>query len=461
MFLGIIPVAGSSHSSTETARRIDVVSEDGTPVPGAFVGVWRPGTLEIVASGTTAPDGKIMLNLSPEKSYDWTCSSFGFEAKTMQNAVSPPNPIILKKQQRLPWLSINRERRLANEQGETVRLMAHGGMTFDPDADRMVIRRMARVGMNANRLVFRSYNAGSVQNKAYIKGGKPLFRYIDGFGEKGVKLMIEDRVEEAKSYGMYTILDHHDMWIDDKNVMDEYENNKDVYAAWLDLWEYLAKRFKDEPAIAFYEVENEPAPRLSPGFVKRMHDEVIARIRKHDKKHIIAFGHGWGKTEQAMYLKSGVPFDPEKQLIYSLHHYYKGDPAARVAGKIKDAMGISPDAGKLNDGGLYRKVKTASDIAAKYNLPFWFGEFGYLDNYSYDTIQFIQSVYSFADRNSLSTSIWREPDLLGSPGKIQGSREEESGFSVKEECIRHAPRFPPSFFITNRNFGAPIGSRES
>jgi hypothetical protein len=296
----------------------------------------------------------------------------------------------------LPWIKIADDTKLITDENQYINIHAHGGLSSTLEEDLKGIIRLKLLGFNGFRLVFRTFNAETKNEPGiYLKtSGPPFNQTISGFTDEYINKYIVPKINLAKLLGMYVSLDHQEMMINDQKVSDKYEGNPDLYRAWLDVWQHLSEKFKDEPAVAFYEVQNEPGSTYSQDFVLKMHNDVIKLIRENDKNHIIAFGHSWANITQEFYLQKGIPDDPEKKLLYSMHHYYH----------------------KLSlkgDGGLAYKIAEAMNIGKKYKIPIWFGETGFDGNYDPDDIDMVEKWYDVADRNFISTCFERDDDIRG------------------------------------------------
>lgn len=372
-----------------------------------------------------------------------SASNYYYIGTSQQIAAS--RKINLVKAAPLPWIGIKDNTKLINSQNQYINIHAHGGLTYSLENDLMGIIRLKLLGFNGFRLVFRSFDTSSNELPGlYIKTkGIPFNKVISGFSDDYIDQYIMPKIKLAKLLGMYVILDHHNMFLNDKNMGDDYETNPTVYNAWLDMWKHLSLKFKDEPAIAIYEVQNEPGSKMSQDFVLKMHNDVIKLIRQNDTKHIIAFGHSWGNITEQFYLEKGIPQDPAHKLIYTMHHYYK----PRQPG-----------------GGLQQKMADAVRIGQKYKIPIWFGESGFKYDYGQPTQQMIEQWYDFADRNFISTSIWREDDVMG---RVNNSTDESflSAMSIKRRvflsetnnwnirCYRRDAADGKNYIITNPNAG--------
>jgi hypothetical protein len=129
------------------------------------------------------------------------------------------------------------------------------------------------------------------------------------------------------------------------------------------LWEAFARRYKEEPAVAGYNLVNEPeaadVSRLN-GFYCR----TAEAIRKIDPRHIL-FLEGNIYSQQLDPLDA--PFDAN--LVYSTHYYF--DPGLDAGEYPGTFRGQFYDRQRLKE--LYAE-RTA--FARRHNVPHWYGEFG-------------------------------------------------------------------------------------
>ena len=164
-----------------------------------------------------------------------------------------------------------------------------------------------KLGMNCIRLAI--YPNRHHSRKINLQKGD-INKFIDKY--------IAPEVQKIIDAGMYVILDDHRI----SNTLEQAYAN-------IPLWEALAKRYKDEPRIAVYELWNEPylLPKgLSPASAKdirKWYKDCIKAIRKHDKKHIIMvsdWNAGWGDATKSMWTPVNFrPDVPYNQVIFSKH----------------------------------------------------------------------------------------------------------------------------------------------
>lgn len=140
---------------------------------------------------------------------------------------------------------------------------------------------------------------------------------------------LEDFVDRAEEYGIYTILDLHGAYgsqngqdhsgqvIDAADDVHFYENETDI-ALTEKLWAAVAEHFRDDPAVAGYDLLNEPAEKN--GTTEQKHwivfDRLYDAIRAKDEKHIVIFESCWDEN--------GLPMPAEygwENCMYSFHHY--------------------------------------------------------------------------------------------------------------------------------------------
>ncbi len=176
----------------------------------------------------------------------------------------------------------------------------------------------AEMGFNVIRLPFTYMNLDFAAVTDYANAGKQYdFTVLDDF------------VETAAKYGMYTILDMHGAYgsqngqdhsgqiIGTAEEVDFYTNER-MISLTCDLWKAIAERYQDHPAVAGYDILNEPGEKA--GTTSKRHwdiyDRIYKSIRSVDKRHIVIFESCWdGKN---------LPHPSEygwKNCMYSFHHY--------------------------------------------------------------------------------------------------------------------------------------------
>lgn len=180
----------------------------------------------------------------------------------------------------------------------------------------------AEMGVNVIRLPF-SYMSldPEYDNVTKINGQKYNFSLLDNF------------VRKAESYGIYTMLDLHGAY-GSQNGMDhsgerienkidvDFFSNEEKQQKTIDLWAAIANRYKDDPAIAGYDILNEPAEHA--GTTTAQHweffDKVYEAIRAEDERHIVIFESCWDGPNLPRPEVYGW-----ENCMYSFHHYTSYD----------------------------------------------------------------------------------------------------------------------------------------
>ena len=177
----------------------------------------------------------------------------------------------------------------------------------------------------------------------------------DGFAR------IDQVVEWCREFHLYLILDMHDCpgGQTGDNIDDSYgypwllvsERSQQLFC---DIWQKIAKRYKNEPVILGYELMNEPIAHyfeddmaLLKGNLEPLMKRATAAIRQVDKKHVVLLGGAvWNSHFDCF---SDWTFD--SNIMYTCHRY-GGEP--------------TPDA-----------IRSYIDFRDKTNLPMYMGELGH------------------------------------------------------------------------------------
>ncbi len=183
---------------------------------------------------------------------------------------------------------------------------------------------------------------------------------------KGFRLT-DSLLSWCKANGLYLILDLHaapggqgnDLNISDRDpakpsLWQSEANRKKTIA----LWKKLAERYAHEPAIAAYDIINEPnwgfadtvndrngLKETGNGPLRQLMLEITRAIREVDTRHIIIIeGNGWGNNYNGIL----PPWD--NNMVLSFHKYWN-----------------------YND---QRSIQHILDMRDKYKMPVWLGETG-------------------------------------------------------------------------------------
>ena len=177
---------------------------------------------------------------------------------------------------------------------------------------------------------------------------------------------LDEFIEGAAKYGIYTILDLHGAYgsqngRDHSGEVVSSVNDRDFYrneikkSKTVALWRALAEHYLDNPAVAAFDLLNEPAEDEGPGNVTserhwEFYDRLYDAVREVDEDRIIIFESCWSATN----LPSPDVYGWEN-CIYSYHLYADNDGVAA-------------------QGPAYEKL--INDVkAADYGVPNYMGEF--------------------------------------------------------------------------------------
>lgn len=176
--------------------------------------------------------------------------------------------------------------RFVNEAGETVVLR---GVSFsDPD-------RLEKAG-RWNREYFEAahaWNANVVRFPVHPRWWRER-------GAADYLRLLDAGVRWATELGMYVIIDWHSIGnlATEQFTRDIYETTREET---FDFWRTIARRYADNPTVAFYELFNEPTTdggefgEASWSEHKALMEEIIAAIREHDSGTIpLITGFNWG-----------------------------------------------------------------------------------------------------------------------------------------------------------------------
>ena len=161
-----------------------------------------------------------------------------------------------------------------------------------------------------------------------------LIELCGGYNEEGINKFIDKYVDPEiqliKKQGMYIQLDLHDY--PQGRVHDDEAIIKFATDRYIPIWREFAKRYKDEPQIAVYEIWNEPYPadcvtalKDSPEWVamiRKFYIEAVKAIREFDQRHVIMasdYNAGWGTAWEVCWKEIGNDIDEYKNTCFSIH----------------------------------------------------------------------------------------------------------------------------------------------
>jgi hypothetical protein len=194
--------------------------------------------------------------------------------------------------------------------------------------------------------------------------------------------LLDRLVQWSKAEGIYLVLDMHaapggqtGTNIDDSSGYPWLFSDPEAQQQFLDTWQRIARRYRNEPTILGYDLLNEPIPNypslmvLNP-LLEPLYKRVSGVIRKYDKHHILILGGAqWDNNFDVF----GPPFDPNT--IYEWHRY-----------KV-----VTPD---------QNVVQRYVDFRQKYHVPVWLGESG---EHNDDWIAAFRTVL---EKNDIGWAFW-------------------------------------------------------
>ena len=231
------------------------------------------------------------------------------------------------------------------------------------------IRAMAELGFNSVRLPLCAW--------AFLPEEPEISWNEDSFQ------MLTDILDWCETYRVYAILDMHaapggqsalpcDDGIDNKpHMFTEPESRERTML----LWEELARRYGDRWIVAGYDLLNEPISVPNSWYLMpelaNFYEELIARLRKIDQKHIFFLEGATFSTNVEIFDRD---YDPEFHNWVLTTHLYGFSP------EVKD---------------LYKFLL----VSRRWNVPIWIGEGG-------SGLQDMTVFYELAAQYSISINLW-------------------------------------------------------
>ena len=278
------------------------------------------------------------------------------------------------------------------------------------------IRRIAELGFNSIRVPLNA--------RLFLsEGANPVYQ-AEGFA------LLDHLVSWCRKSGVYLIIDMHaapggqtgqniDDSIGDRlGLFDDPENQDRLVA----LWVKIASLYKDDPAVAAYDLLNEPLPERTGAELKYknqlepLYRRITTAIRKVDQKHMITIeGANWA-TDWSVFT---TRFDDN--LVYQFH-FYCWDKQTR-----------------LNDINQYLNARR------RLGAPLWAGETGERD----DAIYWGTTDY-FESRN-IGWCFW--PWKKMATGNTPYSVNLPDHWDVIAACMKKDPAEKPTREVAQAAFG--------
>ncbi len=196
-----------------------------------------------------------------------------------------------------------------------------------------------------------------------------------GYSKEGVSYL--DRVISwARENDLRVILDmhaapgaqNHDWHSDAENGRMLFWSSQAYQRRAIALWEFLADRYKDEPAVAGYDLLNEPVLEdISP--LNPYYHRLIKAIRRIDRHHIIFVeGNRWAQDIVCLDDLS------DDNLVLSIHFYEPVVFTFNFEPQLKYPL-VMPR-GQWDSSFMRKRLETLKRVAERRGRALWCGEFG-------------------------------------------------------------------------------------
>lgn len=193
-----------------------------------------------------------------------------------------------------------------------------------------------------------------------------------------------------------------------------------VQTSFVEMWGHLASRLTGHPALAGYDLFNEPWPGTPPGAFEvaqlyPFYERVADAIREHDPDTPIFFEPSIQRSAMLPSVPAGPP-DPNS--VYAPHLYTE----------------TMYSQGQLTTGGITDDAVLAQDTheAAVMGVPTWIGEWGAFENEA--SADYQRQVYDTFDRHRIGSAYWHYTQGYSDGLKAEGPQAEAAHVRVYPEA---------------------------
>lgn len=138
------------------------------------------------------------------------------------------------------------------------------------------------------------------------------------------------------------------------------------------IWQELAKRYKNNPTVAAYDLLNEPIGAPTPQILWSLYDRLYKAIRQIDSNHIIMMEGIWDWDTLPAPTQMGW-----LNVMYQFHYYLFDDPATANVNETEDV--------ESQKAFIDKKILDAKYKQSQYQVPAMVGEFsGFSQKASWD-----------------------------------------------------------------------------
>lgn len=285
-------------------------------------------------------------------------------------------------------------------------------------------RYLASLGMNSIRLPF---------NYRHFEDDDRPFELL----ESGFELL-DRAIAHCQAAGLYVILDFHAL-PGSQNQHWHSDNSTNYAAFWqyrhfqdrvVHLWEELARRYRGNPAVAGYNIMNEPADPDGDK-IKPFYDRAVAAVRAIDPDHILFLDGNRYSTDFSAFDPSGL----YPNTVYTAHDYAL--PGFVFGGPYPgETRGVYVDRAQLEKTFLQR-----TEFMRATGTPIWIGEFGPVftgdpsrDDQKYQLLVDQLDIYT---QHGASWSIWAYKDI-GAEGLVSAAPDSPWRARIREITAKKA-----------------------
>jgi len=275
------------------------------------------------------------------------------------------------------------------------------------------ILHMANIGANCLRVPV---------NYRHFEDDLAPFEYH----QKGFRRL--DRViADCRRWGIYVIIDLHAApgwqnpdWHSDNPGAVAHLWTQEVFQKRLEeLWKEFARRYRNEPAVAGYNLINEPVCTV-PGALPKLYARLAKAIRTIDKKHIL-FAEGNRFSTDFTEIDPGL----DRNTVFSTHNYAAPSfSAGPYPGVVKGGWG---NGSKYDKDRLKQEFLAVTTFARKNRVPNWVGEFGSIypaGGRDEDRVRVVDDQLSIFNAGKNHWTIWTYKDI-GMMGTVTVNQDSE------------------------------------
>ena len=289
---------------------------------------------------------------------------------------------------------------------------------FFSDADAAYLRSL---GCNSIRLPINYRHLESDQEPFVIR-------------QRGLDL-IDQAVDCCRRHDLWVILDLHALpgrqnqgWHSDNPThWDSFWDHKHFQDRVVHLWEVLADRYAHEPAVAGYNLINEPADRQSGVRLAAFYDRLCQAVTAVDPRHVLFLDGNTYSTDFSMF------DEPWPNAVYTSHDYAR-------PGMVAHAEYPGQTEGKFYDRAMLETIfEQRTEFQRRTGTPVWIGEFGpqYTGDKALDEQrrQILSDQLEIYAERGASWSLWTYKDM-----GLQGVQQvaPDSAYAQRVAPIREA-----------------------